>query len=199
MSNYTITAPDIGKFADGYTPDDVNRWASAVILFNPAVTVSAVWESYDGDGHHGCSELIVRVGDGPWRAISTAWWRVLNGDDAPPAGVAVPVLGDPLPCEVFEWGGNYLYVDPTYLFGITLPPPSHRDAATLPAKGVVADTNTEWFDNEDAARSVLADRGHGAILFRVPRGPSVVVLARVLPDGDVEDAPAHSEGTVPQR
>ena len=189
MTSLTIalTETDIGAFAEGYTPQDVNRWASRVYQAVPAVSVSAVWECYDGEGHHGGSELIVRADGGPWCAIGDAWWAALLGvDGASPAGTLVPVFGEPLPVGVFEWGGNYLYVDPAYVLGICLPPPHRQQEVVLPAASTIADT-TEWFDSEDAARSVLADRGPGAVLFRVPRPPSAVVVARVLPDGDVED------------
>lgn len=62
-----------GSLAEGYTSDDIRGLARNV----NGVQLAAVWERYEDD-YTGDSEILGRVGDGPWRSLSVEAWEFLT-------------------------------------------------------------------------------------------------------------------------
>lgn len=74
-----------GTFVEGYTEEDVDDFAANL---NGTMEVRCVWDRIDEWGFGGDSEMVGRVGDGPWRPMSSEFWTYLTeaeeGDPVPP-------------------------------------------------------------------------------------------------------------------
>ena len=75
--DYAHLSSEYGRFSQGYTDEDIN----AVLDNLEGAEMVCVWDRAEGDYFTGDSEIVGRVGDGPWRRIHPELWNHLTGED----------------------------------------------------------------------------------------------------------------------
>lgn len=75
--DHRFLAGEFGRFSGGYTDDDIN----AVLEDLEGAEMVCVWDRTEDGDFTGDSEIVGRVGDGPWRRISPELWNHLAGED----------------------------------------------------------------------------------------------------------------------
>lgn len=71
-------APYAGAFQDGYDEVDIDTVLSGIT----GAELVCVWEGRDECGPHGHSQIIGRVGEGPWRELHPDLWDYLTNPGA---------------------------------------------------------------------------------------------------------------------
>lgn len=78
-----------GTFSEGYTEEDVEDFASNL---HGTMDLRCVWGHIDEWGFGGDSEMVGKMGDGPWRPLASEFWTYLTEAEE----------GDPVPAKLLS-------------------------------------------------------------------------------------------------
>ncbi|WP_114906747.1 hypothetical protein [Ornithinimicrobium murale] len=96
---------EFGRFENGYDDQDIDSVLSSI----EGAEMVCVWDSNEDGDFTGDSEIVGRVGDGPWRRIRPELWNHLSGEDGTLGGGTCSDCGGE--CVVAEDGtSNHLSV-----------------------------------------------------------------------------------------
>lgn len=99
--DHRFLAGEFGRLEGGYDEEDID----AIFLDMEGAEMVCVWESNEDGSFTGDSEIVGRVGDGPWRRIHPELWNHLTGeDDTLGGGVCTDCGGE---CVVQEDGTSH--------------------------------------------------------------------------------------------
>lgn len=99
--DHRFLATEAGTFAEGYTEEDVDR----VLGDLEGAEMVVVWNEHSDGMFTGDSEIVGRVGDGPWRPVSPQMWDHLTGQDGSLGGGTCTECGGE--CVVEEDGVSH--------------------------------------------------------------------------------------------
>lgn len=99
--DHGFLATERGVFAQGYTEEDVDR----VLGDMEGADMVVLWNEHSDGMFTGDSEIVGRVGDGPWRPVSPQIWDHLTGQDSSLGGGTCAECGGE--CVVEEDGVSH--------------------------------------------------------------------------------------------